>query len=81
MTAVETPRLVRCAGCGSSFELSARNVRAIRARGEEPLCRRCRHPAKPVDEIQAAKYRRWWLERFPLDELREMAEAITQTLD
>src|SRR5687768_14793633 len=41
-TGVEAPRAVECGECRSSFELSARNVRAAQARGEAPRCRACR---------------------------------------
>jgi hypothetical protein len=54
--------------------LSARNVRAARERGEEPRCRRCRGivDVKPATEED----RRYWLDRFTLDEIRAMAGAI-----
>jgi hypothetical protein len=45
----EYAQLVHCGGCGSSFDLSVRNVRAARQRGEEPLCSGCRHPGKEPD--------------------------------
>jgi len=67
--------MVICGRCGAGFELSSRNVRAARARGEDTVCHECRHPAKPRD---LAKYRAWWLERFGLVEIRELAEGIWQ---
>ena len=67
------PRLVACGDCGSSFELSAQNVRAARAPGEEPLCRECRRPAVAADPAEAERMRRWWLDRYTLDEIRELA--------
>jgi hypothetical protein len=73
---VEAPRLVRCGTCGGSFELSPRNVRAARARGEEPTCRICRRTAKPPDEAASEKLRRWWLERYSLEELVELGREI-----
>jgi hypothetical protein len=47
-----------------------------RARGEDPVCRRCRHPAKPVDQKALERYRRWWLARFSLDELLELGRDL-----
>jgi hypothetical protein len=73
---VELPRLVVCGECGGLFELSARNARMHRARGEDPVCRRCRHPAKPVDQKALERYRRWWLARFSLDELLELGRDL-----
>jgi hypothetical protein len=52
-----------------------RNVRAARARDEEPTCRVCRRTAKAPDEATMDKMRRWWLERYSLDELLETFDA------
>jgi hypothetical protein len=73
-SAVEAPRAVRCGACGCAFELSARNVRAARTRREEPKCGECRG-RRQVPTVTAA-HRCWWLERFTLEEIRELAEAV-----
>lgn len=75
---VEAPRAVVCGECGSSFDLSARNVRAARQRGEEPLCAECRRPPKEQTPAEREKLKRWWLEKSGLElvELRELAFAL-----
>jgi hypothetical protein len=78
---VEAPRELVCDSCGTGFTLSARTVRVWRSRGQDPLCRRCQHPPKPVDLETAARLRQWWLDRYPLEELREMAGAIASVLE
>jgi hypothetical protein len=70
---VEAPRAVVC---GVSFDLSARNARAWRSRGEEPVCARCRHPAKPPDPAELERYKRWWLARYSIEELLELGREI-----
>jgi hypothetical protein len=56
--------------------MSARNLRAQRSRGQEPRCRRCQHPEKPVDEVTMEKMRAWWIERYSVDELREIGRLL-----
>jgi hypothetical protein len=73
---VEAPRAVICGGCGTSLNLSARNVRACRQRGQEPVCAFCRRSPKPVDEATAERMRRWWLERYSIDELLELGRLV-----
>lgn len=75
---VEAARLVSCAKCGESFELSARNARIHRARGTQPTCAGCRHP-RSAPKPPTATERAWWLERFTPDEIREFAEAFWPT--
>jgi hypothetical protein len=72
----EAAQLVKCGSCGSSFDLSARNVRAARTRGETPVCALCRRTPKPVDEATMRKLREWWLDRYSLDELLELGREI-----
>ena len=72
-TVVEAPVAHVCE-CGTPFELSARNSRIHRNRGTSPECDRCRYGAEPPKVTQ--KHRDFWLDRFPFDEIREMAEAI-----
>ncbi len=71
---LEAARSVRCGDCGEAFELSARNVRAARTQGRELRCRAC--PGAPAKTEADARMRRYWLERFTLDEIRELAGAI-----
>lgn len=72
-TVVEAP-VVHVCECGTTFELSARNTRIHRNRGTSPRCDRCRYGTKPPKVTDA--HRRYWLERFTLDEIRELAGAI-----
>jgi hypothetical protein len=50
VTVVELARSFTCPECGSSFSLSARNARAHRARGTEPVCRACRIPERSLSD-------------------------------
>ena len=72
---VEAPVLVTCE-CGARFTLSARNARQARRRGRSPICPECRHPAKPPTDAQIARYRRYWLQRFTVDELLELGHML-----
>jgi hypothetical protein len=67
---------VRCRDCGGRFELTARNARTWRTRGLEPQCVDCRRTRRELSPAEAARLRAWWLQRFTLDECREIAEAI-----
>jgi hypothetical protein len=71
---VEPGHRVTCGTCGCRFALSARNERAWRARGEAPVCGDCRHPPKPPAVTEGM--RRYWIERFTLDEIRELARGL-----
>jgi hypothetical protein len=64
------------------FELSARNARANRAAGREPVCRECRNPPKPPDPATMEKMRRWWLEDsgLSLEEVQELARLVWSPL-
>jgi hypothetical protein len=66
--------LVRCGDCGGDFELSARRARDHRKAGTTPRCRRCRLPGTAPKPTEAD--RRYWLDRFTLDEIRELVAAI-----
>src|SRR5713226_3273357 len=60
---------VRCAGCGVSFDLSARNEFEHRRHGMPHRCPYCRRGASP-SAAMVVKMRGWWLERYSLGELR-----------
>ena len=62
-----------CGDCGGSFELSARRARAYRSAGSAPRCAGCRSTREP--KVTPAM-RRYWLDRFTLDELRELAAGL-----
>ena len=66
--------LVRCSACGGDFELSARQARDHRSAGTTPRCSRCRYGTKPPQATE--KMRRWWLDRFTVDEIRELAAGL-----
>jgi ribosomal protein L33 len=64
---VELPVMLKCAGCGISFELSARNVRRHRRLGLQHFCRTC--PTRfSMADVERAK--RWWLKNYSLEELQ-----------
>jgi hypothetical protein len=67
---VEAPQVVECSRCGSPFTLAATNVRRARRLGLAHVCGDCRHPAKPEDPRRRERFRRWWLERHSLEEIR-----------
>jgi hypothetical protein len=73
---VEAPRSVRCGSCGASFDLSARNARAWRRRGQEPVSAECRNPPKAPDEETMERMRGWWLSRYSIEELLEIGHMI-----
>jgi hypothetical protein len=66
------PKTVVCGDCEYSFEISARREYDWRRKGRQPVCEPCRRPPKPVTEED----RQWWLERFSLDEIRQIAVAL-----
>ena len=76
-TAVEVAQRVECSECGGGFDLSARNVRLARQQAQPLVCRDCRVNRPP--EITEGM-RRWWLERFTLDELRQLPARRSATL-
>ncbi|MEJ7569992.1 MAG: hypothetical protein WKF41_17220 [Gaiellaceae bacterium] len=59
---------------GETFELSARNELNWRRRGRQPVCRPCRHPTPQT--VITEDDRRYWLDRFTLEEIRELAREI-----
>jgi hypothetical protein len=73
-TTAETPVDLRCSGCGDTFRLSARRARDWQDR--DPLCRRCRTPARELTPAEQERYRKWWLDRYSLEELFEIGLAF-----
>ena len=65
---------VRCVDCSGDYELSAGAARAQQRQGREPRCRRCRRTSD--EPSPTAAHRAWWLERFTLAEIQEMALAL-----
>lgn len=65
-----------CEDCGRPFSVRARALRAIRAGDRSERCGFCIHgsPLVVTDEL-----RRWWLERFSMEEIRLMGRAIEET--
>jgi hypothetical protein len=66
---------VRCSGCGYSYLLSTRRARDHRIRGTQPECRECRL-ARSVQVQVTEAMRRYWLDRFSLEEIQELAAAF-----
>jgi hypothetical protein len=75
-TVVKAARELVCGDCGDAFSISAHTLRMHRRAGTEPICHDCRHPRREPTPAEAARLRAWWLQRFTLDECREIAEAI-----
>jgi hypothetical protein len=65
---------VRCAGCGSRLDLSTRRALEHRRAGTEPRCRECRSSRALV--VVTEQLRRWWLDRYTLAEIRELAVGL-----
>lgn len=64
--------LLFCEDCGRPFHLTARQGRAIRAEQRSARCRLCRRVTKVVS-VRSEHYE-FWLSRFTLGEIVEMAE-------
>ena len=64
---------LRCSDCGDVYTLYARRAFEYRREGREPRCRTCRRPERPPPDEGD---RRYWLERFSLAEIRELAAGI-----
>jgi len=47
-----------------------------RVEGRAPKCQPCRRPALEITPEERESYRQWWLERFTLEEIRELAAGI-----
>ena len=65
--------LVACSSCGDLYGVAPRTFRDMRLRQRLPLCHFCRSPrvVAPTESQRA-----WWLERFTIAEIIEMAEAF-----
>lgn len=61
---VTAPPVAACPCCGARFRVTAGRAREAVERGEEPIGRRC------------SCAHAWWLERFTLEELLEIARMI-----
>ena len=62
--------LVVCADCGTSFELSKRNVLEHERRGMPDRCGRCRHPDAGPSPAQVERMKSWWVTTYGLDNVR-----------
>ena len=71
---VEAPVLVNCGECAGQFELSARRARIYRNEDTAPRCGECRSVRSQV--VVTPALRRWWLDRYTLDEIRVMAAEL-----
>src|SRR5688500_1164361 len=78
-TRSQPSQVLRCEQCGDQFELSTRNLQRYRSQGREPRCMLCRRPRLPLSDSEREKFSGWWRERFSLEELVELANAIWQT--
>jgi hypothetical protein len=75
--AVEPELRVTCRCCGKSYWLSARREREYRKTGTEPICGDChreqRFGPRPTAIRVTEELRRYWLDRYTLDEIRTLA--------
>lgn len=75
---MEAPVLLAC-GCGRQFQLSARRAREHRTHGSQPKCVDCRYGHDGAPRATEGM-RRWWLDRFSLDEIRELGGCLDSLL-
>jgi hypothetical protein len=68
--------MVACEVCGLAFDASLRSARDYRAGRAEPRCMLHRKRKPLSKRTTIATYRRWWLDRFTLEEIIEMATAM-----
>lgn len=66
--------MVQCEVCHLAFDCSARSGRDIKAGRVQPRC--VLHRRRRRKGTVTATMRRYWLDRFTMDEIREMAEAF-----
>lgn len=67
--------MVQCYACHLSFDVSARTARDIRAGRVEARCKMHRK-RRPRPAVANASHRRYWLDRWSLDTIREVGTAI-----
>lgn len=78
METISRPRLaatvkVRCATCGDIDTVTDRQYRRKQQQGRVHICRLCRlTPVKPPNQ----SHYNYWLQRFTMEEIREMGRAI-----
>ncbi len=71
--------MVECALCGLSYDASARTARDISAGRVEARCVLHRK-RKPREATVTAAARRWWLDRYTIDEIVEIGAGIVSWL-
>jgi hypothetical protein len=82
------PTTLRCSGCGGwqTDDAFSPDARIESRRGRRSTCRGCVRAARPPrpgtrpTTLRQEQLRAWWLERFTLAEIREMAAALELTL-
>lgn len=65
---------VQCVRCGGEVNLSGSSRREHRLRGTRPTHKRCRRSRVAI--AGSAEHRRYWLDRFTLEEIQELAAVI-----
>lgn len=79
-TALQRPEAlpqIRCVECNSHARISERQRRFYISEKRDYTCSTCRPRKYPVQTSSADKA--FWLERFSIDEIRDMAIAIWGT--
>ena len=65
--------MVLCSDCGGLYEASPRTLREMRQQERLPRCAQCR---RPFEHMVTNVEKLFWLERFTMAQMVEMAEAI-----
>lgn len=69
---------ITCPACGGERWVSRRHALAIQAGEHLNLCRPCRYESqvKPTE-----RYRKWWLDRYSMEDIRQMAAGLDLLLN
>lgn len=71
----DAPRVFECPECGARTTVRGKQAREHARDGSRPACAVCRLRARVV---VTPELRLWWLLRFSLDEIRELAEPLEE---
>lgn len=72
-TRTDTWVTVRCQ-CGDHFEITSRSHRRHRQAGTEWRCFICRVRSRTISD--SPRFQNYWLDRYPIEWIRETAEMI-----
>lgn len=80
MSVTDDRVLVECAVCHIRFDASVRSARDYNAGRAEPRCLMHRKRKPRSSRTTLALYRRWWLDRFSVEEIVDMGTAVASVL-